>query len=331
MCLTVGVYGWSNGTGGVHFFRMAEPFRVLRSHGVDAELGQVLDDDVCARHDTIVVHMLWDERNSEAWEKLAIGNQHRMIFDIDDAMWEPDWQPFKDHYTPTVLKRVYDNIRLSHLVTTPSLYIAEHVARIHPFGWSAVRVVPNTVPESLLYQRMRAHAPTVGYQGSPSHLTDVTPALSHDLGVFMTRNPAWFLHLWGADPGALRVDEAARIIHTPWAASVREYYRTVAMDIGIGPLARTPFNAGKSALRAIEYAALGIPAVLTDWEPYRGWVQDGVTGFLVGDREDWYGALNALARDEELRVMMGRAARDRAAAWTTEANVSTWVEAWNTV
>jgi hypothetical protein len=327
-----GVYGWSTGKGGVHFHRLAEPFRVLRDHGIEAETGQVLDNAICERFDTIVVHMLWDERNSQAWERLAISNQHRMIFDIDDVMWAPDWEPFAKHYTPGVLKRVSDNIRLAHVVTTPSEYIAERVASIHPFGYDAVKVVPNTVPEHLLHRKMRDRsAPTLGYQGSPSHLTDVSEELRHQLGWFLHEQRDWVLRLWGADPKTVPAHLNGRLVHTPWADSVTEYYKTVSMDIGLGPLSRTRFNAGKSALRAIEYAALGIPAVLTDWNPYRGWVDDGVTGFLIGTDENWYDPLMTLAEDPELRAKMGRAARERAAGWTTEANVHRWVDAWNSV
>jgi hypothetical protein len=127
-----GVYGWSTGTGGVHFFRVAEPLRVAHQGGIRVGWGQRLDDAICEAFDTVLVHMLWDERNSEAWEQLAAGGHHRLVLDIDDWMWEPDWEPFRKHYTPTVLDRVYRNVKLAHVITTPSPRIADHLSRYNP-------------------------------------------------------------------------------------------------------------------------------------------------------------------------------------------------------
>jgi len=249
------------------------------------------------------------------------------VFDIDDVMWAADWAPFQKHYTPEVLDRVWRNIRLAHVVTTPAPYIAEFVHQFNDNVW----VVPNTVPESLLKRAVRVGRNVVGYQGSPSHLTDVTDGLRRDLGAFLSAFPDWNIHLWGADPKEQPF--GGRVRHIPWQASVRDYYRSVSMDIGLGPLADTPFNAGKSALRAVEYAALGIPAVLQDSRPYRGWVDPGVTGYLVPHGQDgvWFEILRYLAENPELRVAMSRAARLKAAEWTTEAQINFWTSAWNSV
>ncbi len=323
-----GIYGWSTGTGGVHFYRLAEPLRVARDNGVQAHDGNQLDDWVCERYDTILTHMLHDERSSEAWEKLAAGGHHRLVFDIDDVMWAPDWEPFRKHYTADVMKRVYRNIELAHVVTTPSAVIAEHVA-----SWNNnVHVVPNTVPEYLLELRSPERSrPIVGYQGSASHDPDFSPRILKELLRFLDRNPTWNLHLWGKGKNEVAGWPVGRVHITGWQASVDAYYRSLSMDIGIGPLKRSLFNAGKSSLRAVEYAALGIPAILSDEPPYRGWVEHGVTGLLLKPGDSWLDALEKLARRPAWRLSMGVEARKRAAGWTTEANIGRWVDAWNSV
>lgn len=323
-----GIYGWSTGTGGVHFHRMAEPLRVAATAGITTATGQRLDSEICERHDTILVHMLWDKRNSRAWEQLAAKGAHRLVFDIDDVMWAPDWKPFAEHYTPDVLARVWRNIGLAHVVTTPSEVIAEHISRYNP----NVQFVPNTVPEYLTrLMPERGSRPVVGYQGSASHDTDFSAQFLKGLDRFLVEFDDWRFHLWGKRPHEVsawptRVDYLA-----PWQDSLKKYYMSLRMDIGLGPLKRSPFNDGKSALRAIEYAALGIVAVLSDEPPYRGWVEPEITGMLIKPGESWYDVLRAIADDPVWHGSMGQEARRRAVAWTTEANLHRWVDAWNSI
>jgi len=326
-----GIYGWSPGTGGVHWYRMAEPLRAAGLAGIRTDSGVRLDDELAERFDTVLVHMIHDERSSEAWEKLATNGQHRMVFDIDDVMWDPDWEPFARHYTPERIARIWRNIQLAHVVTTPSVVIAETVARVNP----NVYVCPNTVPEWLLSWSMPVRPGSafgarhvIGYQGSPSHTTDFPPKLVRNLVRVIRRSRGWSLHFWGAAPEVTELIPG-RVGMTPWADSVPDYYRSLSMDIGIGPLAATTFNAGKSALRVVEYAALGIPAVVSSGPPYDGWVSHGLSGFLVAPGESWFDPLIELVARPELREQMGTYARELAAAWTTEAGIGAWLAAWN--
>src|ERR1041385_606051 len=133
-----GVYAWSHGTGGVHFHRMAEPIRGARLHGIHADTGNLLSDAILSQFDTVVVHMLHDRAASGAWEKLAAYDRTRMVFDCDDAMWAPDWQPFRNAYDKSALDRLFRNVQIAHVITTPSEQIAEYLSRFNP----NVHVVP---------------------------------------------------------------------------------------------------------------------------------------------------------------------------------------------
>jgi hypothetical protein len=318
----VGVYGWTPGQGGVHHHRIAEPIRVLAEHGNRAFHGIQLDDEILSTVDTVLAHTLHDEDSSEAWELLAKSDSHRMVFDVDDWMWAPDYQPFRDHYTPENLARLFRNVEIAHVVTTPSPVIAEFLSRYNSNIW----VIPNTVPAWLLSHTMPPReAPAVGYQGSSSHVHDWRPSTLEGLVKFLRDCPDWELKWYGPQPGNLVELDAVK--HYPWA-SIDTHYRRVSFDVGIGPLRDTPFNRAKSSLRAVEYAALGVVAVLPDLPPYRGWVEDGVTGRLIQSHETLRGVLGDLARQSTARVQMAAAARVRAQAWTTEANIREWVAAW---
>jgi GT2 family glycosyltransferase len=72
--------------------------------------------------------------------------------------------------------------------------------------------------------------------------------------------------------------------------------------IGLAPLLDTPFNRGKSPIKAMEYAALGLAVLASDTSVYRGSVADGPGGQLVAnDRSVWHAALDWLIRNQDLR------------------------------
>jgi hypothetical protein len=323
----VGVYAFSPGNGGVHHYRIAEPFRVLSDQGVRTATGKILTNEIVAHFDTILVHMLHYEHTLDAWEQLAAGGKTRLVLDVDDAMWAPDWEPFKKNYPPEAIKRLYRVAELAHVITTPSFVIAEHMEQFNRNVW----VVPNTVPGYLLFQTPRDNRhPVVGWQGSASHQPDLTDSFMRQMSRFLVSTEPWKWKVWGYDKKALPPHLHEWMETVPWETNIKRYYRSLSMDIGIGPLKGSAFTDAKSSLRAVEYAALGIPAVLSDSPAYRGWVEDGRTGYLVGP-DDWYDALRSLALNPELRREMSFNARSKATGWTTETNYMRWVEAWNSV
>lgn len=102
-------------------------------------------------------------------------------------------------------------------------------------------------------------------------------------------------------------------------------------DIGIAPLLDTEFSRSKSPVKCLEYAARGIPVVANDAEPYRNFVKDGVTGYLIPQGRDdlWLKRLTELANDEDMRRKMGEAAREQAREWTIERHWPRWTEAYS--
>jgi glycosyltransferase involved in cell wall biosynthesis len=67
-------------------------------------------------------------------------------------------------------------------------------------------------------------------------------------------------------------------------------------------LAANPFNDCKSAVKAMDYAALGLAVLASDVTAYRGSAADGPGGWLVANTtEDWHEALSRMIRDAELR------------------------------
>jgi glycosyltransferase involved in cell wall biosynthesis len=118
------------------------------------------------------------------------------------------------------------------------------------------------------------------------------------------------------------------LLWTSWTDDIWDYYRGIDFDIGLAPLADIPFNYSKSHLKALEYAALGIPVIATDLPPYRDLVIDGVTGYLVSSPQEWDKRLTELINDQAAREEMGAAARKRAAEFTIQGNWQLWESAY---
>ena len=109
-----------------------------------------------------------------------------------------------------------------------------------------------------------------------------------------------------------------------WNTNLVEYLHTLDFDIGIAPIAYHVFNKSKSDIKALEYAALGIPVVASDFGPYAASVTHGVTGFLVKRPHEWGTYLGLLADDAQLREEMSINAKLWASTRTIQGNAWQW-------
>jgi len=69
--------------------------------------------------------------------------------------------------------------------------------------------------------------------------------------------------------------------------------------IAIAPLERNQFNDCKSELKWLEYTAMGIPVVASDFGPYQRVVSSAMEGFLAEDANDWERFLEVLIQDRD--------------------------------
>lgn len=278
--------------------------------------------DVMEGVDTFVAQRPVGPLGMRTWDGLE-GVTAR-VYEVDDDLLTADPSALP-HLTP---ERVRDSIRYmlerSEMVTVSTPYLAEQVA---PFNGN-VRVLPNCVNADLLdlnRRRGREGRVTVGWAGGQSHLPDWAHA-GEWLGPVLRRHADTVdFHFVGADYSPL--------LHLPclwtgWDDDIWTYYRAIDFDIGIAPLGPIGFNRSKSHLKALEYAALGIPVVASDLEPYRGIVIDGVTGYLVSTPQEWDKRLAELINDQAAREEMGAAARERARQFTIQGNWQLWDSAY---
>jgi len=104
-------------------------------------------------------------------------------------------------------------------------------------------------------------------------------------------------------------------------------------DVGIVPLATTRFNRSKSALKALEFAAAGVPVVASYTPEHIEMRAQGMPLFLVKDkRRHWTRALRSILDfdDDELRNLAFAHREFVRNKCTVELRATEWASAWRT-
>lgn len=212
--------------------------------------------------------------------------------------------------------------RLADLVTVSTPALAQ---RYRPDAL----VLPNCVPERLLTIRAERDGRTVGWGGAtvvhPGDL-DVTRG---GVAQAVADTGARFLNI-GPGGVARQLGFATEPDATGGLPFDRYHQALAQLDVGIVPLADTAFNAAKSALKGLEYAALGIPYVASPTPEYQRLHDLHGLGLIARDRSrDWRNQTRRLLTDASLRDEIAEHGREQIAEHhVMERNGWRWAEAW---
>ena len=313
---------------GCGYFRIKMPLDQLEAHGWKIRYQAFTPPPDVAGYKLIVAERLDRPEVLGAWRRLR--QHHRLAYEIDDDVWNVDPVNFNAYGVFSryaVRDAVEIAIQVADLVTVTTEPLAEMVRT--RTGHPNVKVIGNFIPASLLAMlRPRREHVTIGWTGGMSHGLDLA-MIARPVRRVMDTDPGLRLHIAGVDYRATLGYNHAR--HTPWEPIPSDLYQHLDFDIGLAPIAATKFNESKSPLKALEYGALGIPVIASDFGPYRDYVVDGVTGFLVSKEKHWRDRIRELAADADLRESMGAKARELAAQHTIEEHWVKWSAAYQEV
>lgn len=327
---------------GTYLYRLRIPGDEMRRLGHEVQASTRMSQWARDEADVIVGQRISQPGTSLLWLMVCRELRERggvSVYEVDDDLFSiaprsnPLGLPFQHPQVRTAMKIA---IRAATVCTVSTEPLAEVLRKVRgpEMDPATVVVLPNCITAATLdVQRTRPVGWTTmyGWQGSTTHERDwleareaVATVMAEDRG---TRLRFVGTHYLDGLPSAYG-RPVGRIDFQPWTTDLAEHYRRVAdFDVTLAPLERTPFNRSKSALRVIESLALGVPVVVSDVPAYRGWVEDGVTGFYARSTPQWVAAMRKL-QDADLRAEMGRAGRKAAAAWTIEANINKWIDAY---
>jgi glycosyltransferase involved in cell wall biosynthesis len=228
-----------------------------------------------------------------------------IIYDIDDAVFQGPMTEL-----PGLLRALQDDrhiqklVRISRqtIVGSPGLeaFARELTGRC--------TLIPTAV--SLKKYRTKSHERTndrvvIGWSGSDStneNVNLVAPAL---VQVASRHHNVEFLII---SSSMARIDmkrlEGVPVRFVPFRLPtfIDDLHR---IDIGLMPLADTPWNRMKCGGKILEYMACGIPAVASPVGVNSTLIEHGRNGFLAFSKENWVGALEVLVQSPERREQMG--------------------------
>ena len=108
------------------------------------------------------------------------------------------------------------------------------------------------------------------------------------------------------EAAGLRVQRHALMPRDTFLSFVRE----LSNPVGVVPLEDSRFAAGKSAVKWLYYASIGVPTLCSAVSPYADVIDDGRTGWLVNNTtQAWSEALRPVIDDASLRLRVADAAR----------------------
>jgi len=200
-------------------------------------------------------------------------------------------------------------IRLADVVTVSTEHLGGVFGQLAPGApWA---VLPNRI-DTLAWEPGSFHwfTPVIAYAGSKAHTRDFE-YVAPDVWNVMRRRPSCRLRLLGCDEITVPEDLAGRVVQASRAplATHRLAFAALQADIALAPLQPNEFNRGRSELKFLQFAAMGVPVVATMMPPYAV-IEHGVTGFTVPPSLSWRAPLLNLLDDSALRRRIGDAARN---------------------
>ncbi len=254
-------------------------------------------------------HAIPDLAAAEALARHCRKSGMTLVYDLDDDLLHipPDHADAAELHGRTAVVRELLARANAVWVSTPGL--ARRIAGAR----ADARVVPNGLDELLWFpdgqppKRLRQGPVRILFMGTATHDGDfalIEPALARLHAAFGARIAFDMVGVTTRDdlPGWVNRMAPDAVAGQSYPGFVNWITQLSAWDIGIAPLVDTPFNRAKSAIKTLDYAALGAAVLASDVPAYRGSLAGAGGGKLVANTEAaWLDTLDHLIRHARLR------------------------------
>jgi len=229
-------------------------------------------------------------------EKLMHGFNKNLVFDIDDAI-----------YLGERGKKLPKIMPYYKAVIAGSPVLQEFTSKHYNVKSYYIPMAINTQ----MYKPAETRTPgklRIGWSGS--HYTNVyaLPLLKEPIEALAKVLDFEFIVISNKDPQINWNGVNHRFIL--WTSET-EVQGLQQFDIGLMPLKDEPFERGKCALKAVQYMAIGIPALVSPVGVNEKIVRDGIDGFHCKSISDFTTKLYEMASNDEMRLKMGQNALKR--------------------
>lgn len=229
------------------------------------------------------------------------------VVDYDDALFHR-YDLHSNKLVRGLLGRKIDVVmRHAAVVVAGNDYLAE---RARQAGARRVELIP-TVVDPHRYQTRQVppnETPVIGWIGTPKTSRYLQPLLPV-FKALQARMPVRVVAV-----GARPEDFVGTPVETlPWSEGT-EVQSIQQFDIGIMPLADSPWERGKCGYKLIQYMACGVPVVASPVGVNAVIVKPGENGLLARD-DEWEQQLKTLLQNPELRRSYGARGRQDVEEW----------------
>ena len=223
-----------------------------------------------------------------------------VVFDFDDAIMFRDHEPFLSRRRAREFRR---SVGVADAVVAGNGYLRSQITGVDDLR---VLVLPSPVPHQvpLRWDQPQNTGPlTLGWVGGSKNLGSlemIAGALAE-----VSRGHEVVLHILSDAPCQLP-NVSTR--HTPWSLAGQDAVVST-FDVGLMPLADTPWSKGKCAYKALQYMAAGVPVIASPVGMNVDVITHQENGWLADSAQDWVEGLRRLLGSSELRNRLGRAGR----------------------
>lgn len=265
-------------------------------------LRRILHVAQVAQYDIVLIHREVTPMGPPVFEFIITKLLRKpILYDFDDAIWLPD--PNETNWLSKTLKwksKVKYICKWSWKISAGNEYLANYAQQYN----SRVEIIPTVVDTSYhLPTTSKKSSLTIGWTGSHTtlqYLNPLVPIINRITKKYSVR----FMVIANKNPEL----PIQNFQFTQWSKD-REIDDLQQFDIGIMPLTDDIWSKGKCGFKAIQYGALGIPALVSPVGVNVNVVQHEVSGFLCEDLKDWESSLEKLITSEKLCQEMGAAGR----------------------
>lgn len=246
--------------------------------------------------------------------------RRKIILDFDDAIWIPNSSRSNRFFAPLKYHgNVFKVASWAYKVSVGNHYLMEAVK---PYN-DRVVYNPTTIDTKSHHNRIKngyGEVLTIGWTGSHStikYLNDLVDVIQRLAEKYTFR----FVVISDAAPEF----DLPSLEYIPWN-KVTEIDDLFQLDIGLMPLTHDPWSEGKCGFKALQYLALGIPAVVSPVGVNAEIVTHGVNGYHCHGPEEWYERLSELLGDREmLKKLSGQSRKVVIDGYSVESNSSNFI------
>lgn len=231
------------------------------------------------------------------------------VFDFDDAIFLPNISPANRIFG--FLKFPGKTATACHLATrvmAGNEYLGQYARRFNPL----VTVVPTTIDTEKYRPQQHGDenpTPLLVWTGSPT----TVPYLESLAGLMLAlrKRHNFRLRVVGATKVALPGLDVEML---PWRAETEASVLQGAWA-GLMPIPNDNWGRGKCGCKALQYMAVGVPAICSAVGVNSQIIDDGENGFLASSDGEWVEKLDILLSSPKLRRQMGDRGRATVEGW----------------